>query len=197
MEEFLPLTDSDARSVINTLVSAFSADPLMNWISPSAAFLRMSLEFAMPAYLCSGYSYSDADRCGVALWARPDALPKLAVTWKDVWRLYRVGGLRSLIRFYKVERLSERWHPAEPHYYLFMIGVNTAAKGKGTGKRLIRHVLDQCDDEGVGAYLENSNEKNLTFYESVGFKVTNVIELGAGAPRMWLMWREPQTKGEA
>jgi hypothetical protein len=52
-------------------------------------------------------------------------------------------------------------------------------------------VLDQCDSDQVGAYLESSKERNIDFYARHGFRVLGEIELLRG-PKMWKMWRDPR-----
>ena len=47
-------------------------------------------------------------------------------------------------------------------------------------------------DELSTAYLESSKEENLPFYNRFGFQVTEELTLGAGAPPMWAMWRDPR-----
>jgi hypothetical protein len=51
-------------------------------------------------------------------------------------------------------------------------------------------VLDTCDAEGIGAYLESSKESNVPFYERHGFRVTGEIVIPDG-PTLWAMWRDP------
>jgi hypothetical protein len=53
-------------------------------------------------------------------------------------------------------------------------------------------VLEQCDTEGLPAYLESSKEKNIPLYERYGFKVTDELRLVKGGPPLWPMWREPR-----
>jgi len=56
---------------------------------------------------------------------------------------------------------------------------------------LMAPVLEQCDAEGVPAYLESSKESNIPFYERHGFKVTGEVKVKNG-PSLWPMWRDPQ-----
>ena len=49
-----------------------------------------------------------------------------------------------------------RHHPSEPHWYLPLIGVDPAHRGKGLGGALLSHALTACDREGSLAYLESS-----------------------------------------
>ena len=52
-------------------------------------------------------------------------------------------------------------------------------------------MLEGCDRDGVGAYLESSREENIDFYARHGFRVTGERRLPRG-PRLWPMWRDPR-----
>lgn len=47
---------------------------------------------------------------------------------------------------------------------------------------LMRHALELCDQQGVRAYLESSNQANIPFYERLGFEVMGKIEVGSAPP---------------
>jgi GNAT superfamily N-acetyltransferase len=104
-----------------------------------------------------------------------------------------VASLRGLKRMIDAMNALDKAHPADRYYYLHFIGVDPDHQGKGLGSALMQPVLELCDREGCGAYLENTEEVNLAFYEGRGFAVVGEIDLGQGAPPLWPMWREPQS----
>jgi predicted N-acetyltransferase YhbS len=73
-----------------------------------------------------------------------------------------------------------------------MIGTDPAHQGSGVGSALINAVLDRCDAEGLPAYLESSKAANVPYYARFGFVEQDAIDLPAGGPQMWPMWREPK-----
>jgi ribosomal protein S18 acetylase RimI-like enzyme len=86
----------------------------------------------------------------------------------------------------------ERRHPhAPPHWYLGILGTDPSAQGQGLGSAVLRPVLEQCDADGVAAYLESSKERNIDFYARHGFRVTSELRMPRG-PKMWAMWRDPR-----
>jgi ribosomal protein S18 acetylase RimI-like enzyme len=90
--------------------------------------------------------------------------------------------------------ILDKVHPSQKHYYLFFVGVDPSQRKQGLGGALLQPVLEKCDREGVGAYLENTNVANQSFYESFGFKVTGDIIVGKDAPVLKAMWRNPVGK---
>jgi len=86
----------------------------------------------------------------------------------------------------------ERAHPRDtPHFYLAVLGTDPQRQGQGLGSAVLRTVLEQCDSDGVAAYLESSKERNVDFYARHGFRVLEEIRLLRG-PKMWKMWRDPR-----
>jgi ribosomal protein S18 acetylase RimI-like enzyme len=80
-------------------------------------------------------------------------------------------------------------HPEEPCFYLAFIGVAPRLQGAGLGTLLLERTLARVDAARAGAYLENSNPRNLNLYERAGFKVTREIVARRDAPPMFAMWR--------
>ena len=72
-------------------------------------------------------------------------------------------------------------HPTEPHWYLPMIAMDPALQSRGYGSALLRAALARCDEDGLPAYLESSNPRNISIYRRHGFEATGTIQVGSRA----------------
>jgi GNAT superfamily N-acetyltransferase len=82
-------------------------------------------------------------------------------------------------------------HPVPPHWYLSAVGTRPDRQGAGGGAATLRPVLARCDREGLPAYLESSNPKNLAFYHRLGFVDRGETTTPDGAATLTFMWRDP------
>ena len=59
------------------------------------------------------------------------------------------------------------------HYdwYLFNLSIKKDAQGKGIASKLLRPMLQFCDDEKMVAYLETNKEGNVSLYKHYGFEL--------------------------
>lgn len=129
----------------------------------------------------------------MAIWASPDR-PRIASR-------HLLPALPSLLRWYGpaamrrsavVAAVLDRQRPSERHWYLGGLGTDPDHQRRGIGTALMRPVLERCDAERTGAYLETQSEENVAFYEHRGFEVTAELDVPGGGPHMWLMWRAPR-----
>jgi GNAT superfamily N-acetyltransferase len=188
-------TYADVVDLSGSLARAFDDDPVMNWLYPTASRKQKFMAFALRSlHLCHDEVYTSAGLEGGALWDPPGC-------WKiDMRTMLRTAPAmtwitgRNIRRGLRLVNAIERRHPKEPHYYLAILGTDPQHQGKGVGSAIMAPVLERCDAEGVGAYLESSKESNVPFYRRHGFEVTEEITIPDGGPRLWLMWRDPQTR---
>jgi GNAT superfamily N-acetyltransferase len=188
-----PARAEDFRPLAAMLARAFYDDPVTAWFYPDARrrmkHARRFFGIRLRQLADQELIYTTAERSGAALWTQPGRwredlrqslmlLPMLPVL------------LPRIVRSTAAVREIERRHPVVPHYYLSVIGTEPEQQGGGIGSALLVPVLQRCDSDGVGAYLESSKESNVDFYVRHGFVVTERIELPGGPP-LWLMWREP------
>jgi GNAT superfamily N-acetyltransferase len=189
-------TSADVPRLAHVLALAFFDDPGSRWFFPDQARrvgdLERWFQLALDRlYLRHHECYTTAQIAGGALWVPPGAehlgtleqlrlLPAaIALFGRRLPRVLRAVGGGSK-------------RPKERHYYLPFMGVEPASQGKGIGAALLRPVLERCDQERVGAYLEATTPRNRALYERNDFEVIDETRLPDGPP-LWLMWRDPAT----
>lgn len=192
-----PVTAGDANALGDVLARAFDDDPIFRGILPDEHHRRRALPVLFREWIRRLHvhheqaSFTTDHLAGAALWSPPgqwqiglleQAL--MAPAMIGAFRGRTLAALRTLLSI-------ESFHPREPaHWYLRLIGCDPSRQGQGVGAALLRAVLDRCDAENIGAYLESSNEKNHTFYRRHGFRLVREMTTPVG-PKAWLMWRPP------
>jgi GNAT superfamily N-acetyltransferase len=189
-------TDGDVHSLASTLARAFHDDPVMTWLfgdRPGPRHRRLRRYFASEVrrHGRRGQVLTSGDHAGVAFWDPPGLW---RATWPQLVRsapviLPAVGP--RILRAATALDLIDRAHPREHHWYLAVLGTDPPHQGRGVGTALVDPVLERCDREGLGAYLESSKPTNVPYYERFGFSVTGQIDLPSGPP-VWPMWRNPR-----
>lgn len=97
---------------------------------------------------------------------------------------------RAASSFLRYDTWSSRRHISEPHYYLFVIGVDPKRQGKGVGRALLEHLAKHADADHVPCYLETDKKENVALYRKHGYEVENDDTLKFATPlRMWTMKR--------
>jgi ribosomal protein S18 acetylase RimI-like enzyme len=189
---------ADVPALTRMLVRAYMDDPVAMWTAPWEDLRAQTLAGLYSArlrqMLIHRAIWTDPKRSSAAVWLPPHC-PKtplrpnaaLLRCLLDPRLLARAPflalGLRSM----------SRAHPeGPPHWYLSLLGTDPDARERGLGSAVLQPVLERCDKDGVGAYLESSKPRNLDFYARFGFQVTGELQLPHGGPTMWPMWRAPR-----
>ena len=135
---------------------------------------------------------------GVAAWLPPDAFPlsprrQLRVLLDTALML--AASPRSVPRLLRFMAGVSRLHPAQPYWYLEVVGVEPAAQGLGVGTRLLEPVLARVDEMGQRCYLETMTERNVAWYGALGFEVVRAgVTFSPGGPPNWTMLRHPRQR---
>jgi GNAT superfamily N-acetyltransferase len=182
---------ADENLVIDTIVLAFTADPMARWTWPHAHQFLAALPRMVRALGGEAFSHGSAfcteDYAGAALWLPPETHPDD----KELQALLQSTVSPSLAKETAVvfEQMAT-YHPSEPHWFLPLIGVDPAHQGEGHGGALMAYALAWCDRDHVPAYLESSNPRNISFYERHGFESLGAIQVGS-SPTVVPMLRGP------
>jgi GNAT superfamily N-acetyltransferase len=170
--------ETERAQVMSSMMLGFSADPLVRWFYPEADDYVNSI----PVFDAFGGGAIDTDTAyrtanleGAALWHPPGRGP-------DEARLidYLENTLRAEVKddvFRCFEAMGE-YHPEGECWYLPLIAVDPAHQGMGIGAALLKHVLRIIDEQGLPAYLESSNPRNISLYERHGFETVGEIQFG-------------------
>lgn len=192
-----PLTSADLDVAERVLGRAFADDPIQEFIfegrpNRAAGIGRLFRLITAEHVRHEGCSIS-SDGSGVALWAPPGR-------WQLGWgpqlrlapKLLRLFGTRSL-SLLSAYNVMEKHHAAMPpdHWYLSVLGTDPDHQGRGVGSALITPMIERCDEQGLGAYLESSKAVNLPYYRRFGFEVVEEHAF-SGGPSYWRMWRDPR-----
>jgi ribosomal protein S18 acetylase RimI-like enzyme len=179
--------------VVSSILSqAFNDDPVLRWINSDPEFAPSFFRMILPAFIDKGLTFLEGQHRGAASWLGPEDHLTWPHTLGSLVGMARLCGFRGTYRLALIGSRTGRYHPREPHYYLFAIGAIPSCQGQGVGSALLSHILRRCDKEQMPAYLENSRQKNLDFYRGHGFEVQRKIQLADNAPPLWLMLREPR-----
>jgi ribosomal protein S18 acetylase RimI-like enzyme len=185
----------DLDGVSGALARAFQDDPVMTWMFPDeagrVALIKRFFRLRVRGLLEQDEVYTTDDHGGAAVWSVPGR-------WRMSGLESAVFGIRILPMIWRRATLLARgWakveeaHPTEPHYYLAILGTEPDLQGRGVGSALLHPVLDGCDRDEIGAFLESSKEENIAFYSRHGFRVTGELQMPEG-PLIWKMWRDPR-----
>jgi GNAT superfamily N-acetyltransferase len=172
--------DAEVDDAIATLVLAFVTDPVARWMYGDPHHYLVHIPRLFRALGKSSFEEGAAQRTndglGVALWLPPgvhgDDGPLEVVIAESIVH-ERQAEVAAVF-----ER-TEHYRPAEPHWYLSLIGVEAVHRNKGRGAALLEHRLRQCDREHLPAYLWSSNPLNTSLYKRHGFEIAGTIRVGS------------------
>jgi ribosomal protein S18 acetylase RimI-like enzyme len=178
--EVISAGEDNRASAISTIVLGFAADPMTRfaWPDPSVylrTMPRMVNAFGGRAFE-HGTAYITEGGRAAALWLPPGVEPdevEMGAIMEESLRPEIAGDIGAIMK-----GMAEH-HPHEPHWYLPLIAADPKWIGQGLGALLMKHALRRCDEEGIAAYLESSNPRNISLYERHGFKIVGRIQSGS------------------
>ncbi len=185
-------SDREQHAVVAVITLAFSTDPMARWTFPDpGTYLKIWPEIVR-AFGDKGFAHGTAHLAaggaGAAMWLPPDVHP-------DMERLTAVIEQHAAREQQAdLERLfaqMDGYHPSDPCWYLPLIGVDPSCQGQGHGSMLLSYALEACDRDGVPAYLESSNPRNIPLYQRYGFESIGAIQAGT-SPTVVPMLRRPR-----
>ena len=186
------VASAEQDNAVSAIVKAFSADRAARWMYPESQQYREHFQSFVKAFAGSAFEHGSADivdgYLAAALWLPPGIHPDEEAMGK----LIRSTVLESdQANVFALFQEMDRYHPAEPHWYLPMIGVDPAQQRKGYGSALLQHALARCDRDNKFAYLESTSPRSVQLYQRHGFELRGTIQVGT-SPQLFPMLRKPR-----
>ncbi len=179
----LKALDSARRGdAIEILMDAFLRDPTMRWCFGAR---QNGYDSRLLAYLEAGHDFHVSlgqpvhgafagDRLlGVVYVMMPEVeIPDAALEGLRS-RLMEGCGVESAQRFFRYHEAMDARSPRGPSHLLAVVGVRERAMGQGVGARLVGWAGDLCDAHAssLGVCLDTGNDRNVLFYERLGYRV--------------------------
>lgn len=82
-------------------------------------------------------------------------------------------------------------HCRGDHWHVAMLGVDPGHQGKGLGRALLTPKMEWCRRHGLPVWLETEAERNVRFYERLGFEVREEAVVPGLEVKLWGMLKEP------
>ncbi len=193
------LSVEHAEAAGDLIAAALFPSDLAAFVTPDPArrALRGPLSFAAMTRLVVRHGVAvayGAPLQAVALWLPPDSEEP---TEED---LAEVGmqAARALMdegeaeRFAALTRHFDTAHERamdRPHWYLPFLAVAPEHQGRGAGSILMRYTLDRVIPADVPCYLDTADERNVPFYERLGFRVVGTGVVPGSQIPTWAMRR--------
>lgn len=188
--------EGERPAVAATLATAFRDDPVFAWVHPDPVERADRTQFFFDLAVDVLAQHDDtwaagADVVAAALWVPHGSAPMSDDEGEAFGAALAQRAGDDAARLFTLMATMEQHHPAEPHEYLWFVGVRPDRQGCGLGSATMAPVLARADRAGHAAYLEATSARSKALYERHGFVAATPISVD-DSPPIWPMWREPR-----
>lgn len=175
----IPATLKDKPLVVDILSESFDTNRSINYVVKQDAKrskrIRSLMEYSFDNCLKYGQVWLNEEKTACALIMGPKSFSFKALFWDIKFAINVAGSLSIALKASNKESIVKQHHPKIPFMHLWFIGVKKRDQGKGLGSKLIEEI--EAENNGKKPiYLETSTERNLPFYQRLGFEIFHEIE---------------------
>lgn len=173
----------DRQNIVDALVAAFVKDPVLRHLFPddetypryAAAFFGLCFDKRVHR----GTVWTIRGGAATAIWEPPGTTH----AGDDLSGVLPADALKRMRDYDDVVHAAL---PAEPFWYLGVLGTHPDHTGRRWAQAVMHAGLDRAAADGLPAVLETSNPANVGFYRRAGWQVTR--EITKPIP-IWIMQR--------
>ena len=190
------LNRHDLPAATEVLAKALQEDPFFRAIEPDATERRPVLRRQMAGALRYAFHHGLVEATpnlgGVAVWLPPGHThvtlsSMLTAGPRTLGSMMALppAAIRRAMPFRKpIDDLHRRSVP-DPHWYLWILGVDPRHQRQGLGTTLVRHRLTEVDS--TAAYVETAKRSTVDYYARFGFEGTGIVKIPEMRVTIWGM----------
>ena len=192
--------EKDLDRLAEVAADAYKDYPLHNWFTkgkydPIASKLIMQISLRTMSE--DAVVYADSEEInGFAVWlpfgfTGSKTLPFLANGGMSLI-LHSGPGIIGRLLTYETYAMNLKKEFTDNYdWYLYNLSIRKDAQGKGIASKLMRPMLQFCDDERMVVYLETNKESNVGLYQHYGFELMKEEQIPKSTVTHYAMVRNP------
>ena len=207
-QKFYNLTESDADKFTITLADAFlyNKDPygfLIEDIQKRKECLNSFFknEFSR-LYKHSNIIANNQECESIIVYGNKKEMDTISYyTYSNMMNFVKLifKGNISISETWKLAKFDDKYQNAiknvklpEDTLCILYFGTKSNNQGKGLGSKLLKYVIKTANNERKNIYLDNTEEKNVSYYKKFGFEVIKEIKIKEDYI-VWFMLKKPDS----
>ena len=190
----------DLDRVAKVAADAYVDYPLHNWFTKGkydATASELIMQISLRTMTEDAVIYADSEEInGFAVWlpfgfSGSKTLPFLANGGLKLIFHSGIGIIGKLLTYENYAMNLKKGFTDNYDWYLYNLSVKKDAQGKGIASKLMRPMLQFCDDERMVAYLETNKQSNVGLYQHYGFDLMKEELIPKSPVTHYAMVRKP------
>lgn len=196
----------DLDRLADVAADAYRDYPLHKWFTKGkydAQASKLIMQISLKTMTDDAVIYADSEEMnGFAVWlpfgfTGSKTLPFLVNGGLSLILHYGLGIIGRLLTYETYAMNLKKEFTENYDWYLYNLSIRKDAQGKGIASKLMRPILQFCDDERMVAYLETNKEANVGLYRHYGFDLMKEDQIPKSTVTHYAMVRRPNGLNES
>jgi ribosomal protein S18 acetylase RimI-like enzyme len=170
----------ELEKLADIAMDAYKDYPLHNWFSDGKYDEKASkliMLISLKTMTKDAVIYADSKEMnGFAIWLPFgfEGSKTIPFLMNGALKLIAHSGFKILGRMITYENFAmnlKKKYTEHVDWYLYNLLIKKSAQGKGIASKLMKPMLEFCDQEAMQCYLETNKEVNVSLYEHYGFEL--------------------------
>jgi ribosomal protein S18 acetylase RimI-like enzyme len=193
--------EKDLDRLAEIAADAYQDYPLHNWLTKGKydkVASKLIMQITLRTMTEDAVIYADSEAMnGFAVWlpfgfTGSKTIPFLVSGGLKLILHSGLGMIKRLLTYENYAMNLKKEFTDHYDWYLFNLSIKKDAQGKGLASKLMRPMLQFCDEEKMVAYLETNKETNVGLYRHYGFSLMKEEKIPKTPVTHYAMVRHPQ-----